>query len=1253
MNNFYRFLSLTLSLLASVTVFAEQVTEDEALQKAQQFMPGKQFKQSAPTPSARASGIGASRPYYIFNAEDNGGYVLVSGDDRTIAILGYSRTGNLDLSDIPDNLRYWLDSYARQIESLNHGFTPAKISTNRISRDAIEPLIQTQWNQFTPYNNQCPKDPSTNLTCVTGCVATAMAQVFNYHKWPEHCPALPSYRTNKENIYVPSLPATDFKWSLMKDTYSNGETGEAAEAVAELMRYCGQAVQMDYTSKESGAYADPQILKDVFDYDDNLTEIYRNEYTDEEEWENLIYQELDEGRPVFYSGTPPENTGGSGHAFICDGYDGYGRFHINWGWGGHRDDYYVLSIANPYDEEDFGFSEYQVAIIGMKPKISASDYDVTKVTFSEDIFVNEETTATISLKNMGITPRERIFLWIKQNRVWKKIASTNATIAAQKSGEAVLTFTPTSVGSYEVKITSDYEGSTVKATATIQVVTPVEVTSGDFVYYTNPTTRHAILKKMNNQWQHQRVNIPETFESEGTTYQVIGIAKDAFIQNKQMTRVVLPATIKRIGQNAFLNCTSLTTVVSHIQSPFVIDDNTFSISSWSEEKPRIVVSPSPATLFVPEGTKSKYEATTGWTMFAKIVEGEPIEATINGVKYMCDADTKTAKVIADDGHKELTAVNIPAQIEVGGTAYQVTEIGKYAFYNCSRITTLTLPTTIKTIEEYAFSGCGNINEFIIQEGCETIGERAFSDMFNLQKVELPSTLTSIGNYAFYDCSNLESVVSHIQMPFAISDQTFMIYYWNETEGEPERKPSPATLFVPEGTKSKYEATTGWTMFAKIVEGEPIEATINGVKYMCDADTKTAKVIADDGHKELTAVNIPAQIEVGGTAYQVTEIGKYAFYNCSRITTLTLPTTIKTIEEYAFSGCGNINEFIIQEGCETIGERAFSDMFNLQKVELPSTLTSIGNYAFYDCSNLESVVSHIQMPFAISDQTFMIYYWNETEGEPERKPSPATLFVPEGTKSKYEATTGWTMFAKILEREPFETIVNGFKYKCFDDGTAELLADDSYKNLTVINIPAQIEVDGQYYQVEKVGKNAFEYCYKVTLLTLPTTVKEIDNFAFQGCSGIQEITIPEGCVSIGEQSFYSLSSLRKVELPTTLTSIGYRAFSHCHSLESVISSIQTPFTIKNHTFSYTKWNGEEWDDHLSPATLYIPAGTKTEYLNKGWNQFTDIVESETLGINNISSSTGKDRDKVYNIQGQRIDNPVKGIYIKHGKKILLR
>jgi hypothetical protein len=264
-----------------------------------------------------------------------------------------------------------------------------------------------------------------------------------------------------------------------------------------------------------------------------------------------------------------------------------------------------------------------------------------------------------------------------------------------------------------------------------------------------------------------------------------------------------------------------------------------------------------------------------------------------------------------------------------------------------------------------------------------------------------------------------------------------------------------------------------------------------------------------------------------------------------------------------------------------------------------------------------------------------------------------LFVPEGTKSKYEATTGWTMFAKILEREPFETIVNGFKYKCFDDGTAELLADDRYKNLTVINIPAQIEVDGQYYQVEKVGKNAFEYCYKVTSLTLPTTVKEIDNFAFQGCSGIQEITIPEGCVSIGEQSFYSLSSLRKVELPTTLTSIGYRAFSHCHSLESVISSIQTPFTIKNHTFSYTKWNGEEWDDHLSPATLYIPACTKTEYLNKGWNQFTDIVESETLGINNISSSTGKDRDKVYNIQGQRIDNPVKGIYIKHGKKILLR
>lgn len=83
-----------------------------------------------------------------------------------------------------------------------------------------------------------------------------------------------------------------------------------------------------------------------------------------------------------------------------------------------------------------------------------------------------------------------------------------------------------------------------------------------------------------------------------------------------------------------------------------------------------------------------------------------------------------------------------------------------------------------------------------------------------------------------------------------------------------------------------------------------------------------------------------------------------------------------------------------------------------------------------------------------------------------------MFVPEGTKSKYEATTGWTMFAKILEREPFETIVNGFKYKCFDDGTAELLADDSYKNLAVINIPAQIEVDGQYYHIDNPVKGIY-------------------------------------------------------------------------------------------------------------------------------------------------------------------------------------
>lgn len=375
-----------LAFMVTVAMNAEQISKQQALQKAQQLMPGKQFGEARSF--ARSAGSSEREPFYVFNADGNQGFVIVSGDDRTTEILGYSNTGTLDMEQLPENLKWWLDSYARQIEALGTSAKPAKKAKTRgaDSWAAVDPLIKTKWNQNYPYNMMCPdwsgkdwRDPGfdtdhlmtidqTNYHCVTGCVAAAMAQVIYYWKCLDDCPAITDYKTSTYGWTMKALLATTFKWSQMQKTYSGDETGASAEAVAELFRYCGQAVKMDYNLGGSSAGIAPADMAYYFGFSNNAKQVIRSMYSSSE-WENMIYKDISENRPVLYGGSSMSG----GHQFIVDGYDGNGLFHMNWGWGGMSDGYFVLSLANP-DElgagggtSTDGYSMDQHAIIGLKP----------------------------------------------------------------------------------------------------------------------------------------------------------------------------------------------------------------------------------------------------------------------------------------------------------------------------------------------------------------------------------------------------------------------------------------------------------------------------------------------------------------------------------------------------------------------------------------------------------------------------------------------------------------------------------------------------------------------------------------------------------------------------------------------------------------------------------------------------------------------------------------------------------------------
>lgn len=380
--------SIILALLLSIAmgIHAAPVSLQKALEAARTFMSVRNAK--AQFTAAEARSITSRAPqaqpsFYIFNADDNEGFVVVSADDRTPLILGYSTSGTLNIDNAPDNVRAWLEGYNEQISQLDepgiNAPAPQRVKTS--TRNAITPLVAAQWDQASPYWDQCPTFMTDDGAeqAYTGCVATAMAQIMNVYKWPETTPQeIPSYTFtysmgdyNYGTQEMPALPVTSFDWAHILNTYTGSEDSVYTSAVAKLMFYAGCAVKMQYGISSSGAYTDdiPKALALLGYNADSIKIKFRNDY-DQQEWDDMVYNELAKNRPLIYNGTAGS---GGGHSFVCDGYDYGDYFHINWGWGGMANGYFLLSVLNPHESgiggaaSGEGYNMKQNVILGIVP----------------------------------------------------------------------------------------------------------------------------------------------------------------------------------------------------------------------------------------------------------------------------------------------------------------------------------------------------------------------------------------------------------------------------------------------------------------------------------------------------------------------------------------------------------------------------------------------------------------------------------------------------------------------------------------------------------------------------------------------------------------------------------------------------------------------------------------------------------------------------------------------------------------------
>ena len=423
-----RLASSLIVLVAAVTLFAAPRTVNEAQDLASQFLSGQQtgLRLAAQSPQLRlahtALTVGEQPAFYVFNSGDEG-FVLVSAEENTRAILGYSGNGAFDESNIPSNISMWFRHYAEEVawaSQQTHRPDMFRLPGVRRKITPIQPLLDDiQWNQGQPYNDLCPIDQTDGSRCYTGCVATATAQIMRYWKHPDRGEGEHTTHWDNSGDYsggqgkghgaeYANFGETEYDWENMIPKYIVNNVGKPVnydetegQAVATLMYHVGISCDMIYGGRKVGGsgaftYKIMNALHTYFKYDKGC-EYLLLDAIGLKSFEKRFMEEIKAGRPILMGGGTIHNEG---HEFVCDGIDKDGFWHINWGWGGQSDGYFALSALDPEQQgaggaaSGEGFSVEVEAVVGIQPDkgnsfsaplviIDKDEYYFSQMTFSK------------------------------------------------------------------------------------------------------------------------------------------------------------------------------------------------------------------------------------------------------------------------------------------------------------------------------------------------------------------------------------------------------------------------------------------------------------------------------------------------------------------------------------------------------------------------------------------------------------------------------------------------------------------------------------------------------------------------------------------------------------------------------------------------------------------------------------------------------------------------------------------------------
>ncbi len=1164
-----KFYSLIIALFVALTMNAGEVTELQALQKAQQFMKGKKFKQT----NLRRATSTAGNAYYVFNAENNGGFVVVAGDDRMPDILGYSEKGNFNTTKIPTNVKWLMDYYAKIAQSLK-GNKEAK-ATRRAATERAEvlPLMKTTWDQGNPYNLHCPEIESNNA--LTGCVATAMAQVINFLQWPlVEVKAVAGYTTLQDKIDVEALPARKFNWYNMTD-----------DEIAWLMRYCGQSVMMEYKSDESAAAPVniPYALSSIFGLSKNVKLVVHKDIADAE-WEEMMYNEVNLGRPIIYSGF----QGTSGHSFVLHGYK-EGKFMVNWGWGGTFDGYFALTNLAPNEFQNW--SDDQNAVIGIQP---SAGNDLAEGEEGSVRTINVETAGTLS---NYISAEE-------------KYKITSLTLTGNLNG--------TDFRLIREMAGNNYKGEPTEGKLCRLDISGAKIVAGGETYVDTETIK----------WTQKENVFSVTTSSHSTTNNVIG----AFLLAGcvKLNYLWLPETATEIETRAFdgtdLKQINIPKSVTKIDI-FAFNNNFRELSEITiEEGNPVYTTMGNYNTIIEKQTQKLLVAFCSTSIVpegVKVIGSHAFDGcgTNSGLWPQLPESLTT---IEADGMSQTNpkSIYIPKN---------VTSLGKQALPNCADVINVDkgnkifdsrngCNALIETATNTLLLGSRNAE---IPDGVEILADGTFNGIYVGGIIEIPASVKTISETAFGYGYDFKVVKVRGSNPIEIPENTFM------------NIPSSARLVVPDGTKEKYNSAVGWNKFSNIIE----ESSFSSGKVLHVATAGSlSSLISEEEKYNIESLMLTGYLNATDFAVirdmSMPQVDKNGILKKLDISNARLVTggesstgtygTIPAFPEDDFLGdfalfsADNLEEVKLPQTLKGIGDQVFEGCKRLKSIVIPKSVVKIGIAPFYLCYKLASISVEEGNPiFDSRDNCNAII---ETATNTIRCASHTTV-IPESViaigNSAYSGRLGLTSieipnWITSLESSAF--------YSC--------------EALTSVTIPKGITTWDGYVFSGCTNLGAIKVSSENPIFdsrdNCNAVIETASNTLLQG---IYTTKIPNSVTKIASGAFYMVEKLTSIEIPSSITEIGGKAFLYCHQLTKVVCHIKKPLTISTDVFL---------NDNLSTAVLYVPYGTKKAYASSpGWDVFGEIIEMEPDDsyLHNAASIAKADFGKHYAALNGEVDVPI--------------